>query len=339
MQTIDLERLVVRQSYLIPIKEDQISKAVLQELDKCGFPYSSIHLWFIKEEHEHCFTFSENVLWRYLDYKGISRTDIKACKSIVKEFEENSRKLTDLVLKWIFGNIPIQIHLMVKNSQDNNCEVELECIPYLYQQLHVFENTKVTDFDIQDAYLTCKRFLRDIFVGGLNATLISEKERILTKINTEFLLNDVNSRQITEKLDELLENATTEILVFGWIGTILLDKLRKIKTNGVEMKVITGNIKTIRQDPMRKEKELAINELINIIGKDHISIKADFHGRAIIIDNKALIGSMDLDSYSLTGTRIEFAMYTEDPEIVRCLRNYFNQIFTPWKEEDIETST
>ena len=53
-------------------------------------------------------------------------------------------------------------------------------------------------------------------------------------------------------------------------------------------------------------------------------------GRARIVDNKAIIGSIDLDSYSLTGPRIEFAVYTEDVEIVRKLRSYFKQKFNYW---------
>jgi phosphatidylserine/phosphatidylglycerophosphate/cardiolipin synthase-like enzyme len=82
---------------------------------------------------------------------------------------------------------------------------------------------------------------------------------------------------------------------------------------------------------MRKEKEKAFAELLAFIGKESISTKSEFHGRAIIVDNKAIIGSMDIDSYSLTGARIEFAVYTEDPEVVRKLRNYFNQTFSPLK--------
>jgi hypothetical protein len=42
---------------------------------------------------------------------------------------------------------------------------------------------------------------------------------------------------------------------------------------------------------------------------------------------------MDLDSYSLTGTRNEFAIYTEKVESVRNIRNYFNNIFTPLKKQ------
>jgi hypothetical protein len=61
-------------------------------------------------------------------------------------------------------------------------------------------------------------------------------------------------------------------------------------------------------------------------------ISRDFHGRAIVIDNKAFIRSMDLDSYSLTGPRIEFAIFTENPKIVRSIRKYFNASFSPAKK-------
>ena len=82
---------------------------------------------------------------------------------------------------------------------------------------------------------------------------------------------------------------------------------------------------------MQQEKEKAYQELISIIGPNNICTRRDFHGRAIIIDNKAFIGSMDLDSYSLTGPRNEIAIFTENPTIVRGIRNYFNENFIPMK--------
>ena len=56
------------------------------------------------------------------------------------------------------------------------------------------------------------------------------------------------------------------------------------------------------------------------------------HLRVLLVDNKALVGSMDFNAISLTGTHREFAIYTEIPEIVRSIRNYFDQIFTPLSE-------
>lgn len=176
--------------------------------------------------------------------------------------------------------------------------------------------------------------MQKIFEGGLSATLVTEKKKEPVRPKVESLINDTSTRQITEKIDAMFTGATGEILIIGWVGTILLNKLRELKEKGVKIKVITGNVKTIRQDPMRKEKERAIKELISIIGKKNISKKPEFHGRTIVVDNKALVGSMDLDSYSLTGTRIEIATYTEDPEIVRNLRDYFNRIFSPLKKTE-----
>jgi hypothetical protein len=190
-----------------------------------------------------------------------------------------------------------------------------------------------SDALIQDAVISCERFLKTIFVGGLGATSLSEKKIAIPKRQVEFLINDATHRQIHEKLEDMLDNAVTEILIFGYMGTIFVNKLQHLKQNGVRIKLITGSIKAIRQDVMRKEKETAMAELIKLIGNYNICSNPNFHGRALIVDNKALIGSMDLDSYSMTGARIEFATYTEDPEMVRALRMYFEQIFTPSKEE------
>ena len=71
---------------------------------------------------------------------------------------------------------------------------------------------------------------------------------------------------------------------------------------------------------------------INGLGQENISINRIFHGRAVIVDTKALVGSMDLDSYSLTGARIEFGFYTENHKIVRRLKDYFNSVFKSLKD-------
>ena len=249
-----------------------------------------------------------------------------------QEYDKNIKAYFE-TLKNRVSSEPDTIFINILKCDENGCEIEVECLPTLYRKISQLGEKDIDEYQIQDAYITCERFLRTIFVGGLSGTAISEQKMTIPKPKVQLLINDVSNREITEKLNEMLDGATAQILIFGWMGTIFLKKLQELKQKGVEIKLITGSIKGIRQDLMRKEKEKAIKELISIIGKDHISIKPEFHGRAIIVDNKALIGSMDLDSYSLTGTRIEFAMYTEDPEIVRRLRNYFIKTFTPWKEE------
>ena len=334
MSTIDLERLVVRQTYFIPLKENQLRDMIFAELNKQHFSYLDILPWIVTSEHKNCFSFERSMRWLYIDFRVSVGRDRNEIKRLAKEYSKISLKKQLEDLQTFVDNLPFAIHVRIVRSEDEGCQVEVECLPSLYMKLNRSVIDHANEFSIQDAALTCRRCMNDVFVSGLDATPISEQKIELPKKITEFLINNVASRGITDKLNRLLENATTEILVFGWIGTFYLKKLEELKTKGINIKVITGEVKTIRRDPMRKEKERAIKNLIKIIGKENISIKPEFHGRAIVVDNKALIGSMDLDSYSLTGVRIEFATYTEDSETVRSLRNYFNRIFTPWKEEE-----
>lgn len=334
MSTIDLERLIVKKTYFVPLKISQLKDAIIKELNAYEIHYLKIKPWYVSEKHGNYFSFERSYKYLYVDWKTTHNPKEEEITRFSEQYAKKGSELEFDILENIVSSVPVDVYVRVERSVEQGCEVEVECRPILYHKFRRLPEVQVQEFKIQDAVLTCSRFLRDMFVGGLNATTISEEKTDLPKKVTELLTNDTILRQITVKLNKLLEDATTEILVFGWIGTTLLNKLKELRIKGIEIKVITGNVKTIRQDPMRKEKQTAIKELIAIIGKNKISINPNFHGRAIIVDNKALIGSMDLDSYSLMGTRIEFATYTEDPEIVRSIRNYFNRAFKPWKKEE-----
>lgn len=338
MSQINLERLRIRQSFFVPIRREKLKTSIYAELIKDygkQHPLSAIRQWTI-EEHGNVITFTINYGYIYVLLSSPPVKDTpEEVKKRIEEYENKpagvriseARKLRRFCL-------PDKIYVTIIRSEERGCEIEVECLPNLYGVISQLGETEVHEHEMQDAHITCERFLRTIFIGGLSGTVLAEKKITLPRqTKAQLLINDISTRRITEKINEMLDSATGEVLIFGWIGTFLLKKLRELKEKGLVIKVITGNVKTIRQDPMKKEKERAMKELISIIGKDRISVKLEFHGRAVVVDNKALIGSMDLDSYSLTGTRIEFATYTEDPEIVRSLRNYFNRLFTPWKEK------
>jgi len=333
MSEIDLERLRVRQSYFIPIRREKLAEVILKELEKESAPIG-IPCWDM-EEHGNSFSFSADLEYSYIVLSFTGEVSAKKIRELSKKYD--SLNLPSR-LRASIGNrracYPFDIYVNIIKSDERGCEIEVECLPTLYRQISQLGRRDFDEPEVQDAYITCERYLRTLFLGGLSGTLISEKKITPLQQKTEFLINDVSLRQITEKLDKMLDDVTGEILILGWMGTFLVKKLRELREKGIIIKIITGNVNTIRQDPMRKEKETAMKELISIIGKDHISIRPDFHGRAVVVDNKALIGSMDLDSYSLTGTRIELAMYTEDSEIVRCVRNHFNKTFAPLKEEE-----
>ena len=339
MSTIDLERMIVRQTYFIPVKASQLRAAVRKELEAHDPSIYEIRAWYLEEEHENSFCYECSMRYHFVYEQVIGMKEgTREYKRLVKEKSAEYKKMLPKIyhkkLKTRLSNLPMSLYVFVTNTEENGCSCDIQCFPTLYQKLNMKVVKEASEFEIQDAYLTCRRFLKSIFESGLSATFVTEKIRKVSKPAIDFLINDISNRQLAEKVETMLSETTGEILIIGWVGTILLKKLKELKEKGVEVKVITGSVKSIRQDPMRKEKERAMKKLINIIGKENISIKPEFHGRAIVVDNKALVGSMDLDSYSLTGVRTEFATYTEDPEIVRTLRKYFKGIFSPLKKTE-----
>jgi HKD family nuclease len=338
MSTIDLERLRAIHDYFVPIKREELREKIFKELDKSIPSFYGVEAWTI-EEHGNSLHFFTNYPFLYI--LGRLKLDVADIAENVKKLRTEIEKLKGIQLiqksmEFARRSSPSDIYVNIKRCEGNGCEIEVECTSILYRRISQLAERNVDDCELQDAYISCERFIRTIFLGGLSGTPLSEKKTTLQKDSTILLINDISHRQVTEKLEDMFDNATGEILIFGYMGTIFVNKLRELKQKGVKIKLITGNIKAIRQDEMRKEKEKAIEELVSIIGKDNISSKSDFHGRAITVDNKALVGSMDLDSYSMTGARIEFAIYTENPEIVREVRSYFARVFKPWKEGEEE---
>ena len=237
-------------------------------------------------------------------------------------------------LETIYNHLPVVIHVFVAHTEEKGCTCSIECFPALYEKMRrKVLKTRPTEFDIQDAYTTCRRFLKNIFEGGLSATLILEEKKEPLKPTAQLLINDQASRQILDKIEEMLEQATGEVLLCGWIGTLLLPKLKEIKQKGVNIRVVTHKEKELKGKPGHQDVQRAFQELISTIGEDSISIRPECHCRVVVVGNKALIGSTDLNAISLTGAHRELAIYTEDPEIVRNLRKYFNEIFSPLSKE------
>lgn len=266
-----------------------------------------------------------------MDWK--SKKFKEALKEKSKEFEELGEKAFFKELRSIVSNLPLHIYVSIKKIEENGCLCSVECLPMLYEKLVRFEDFETNDFEIQDAYLTCKRFLGTIFEGGLSALLIAEEKKDLLRPIAQLLVNDQASRQILDKIKKMLDQATGEILLCGWIGTILIPKLKELKEKGVNIRVITHKAIELKGQAGKQDVQRAFGELISMIGKDNLSIRPECHCRVVVVDNKALIGSMDLNAISLTGTHRELAIYTEDPEIVRNLRNYFNGFFSPLSKE------
>lgn len=336
---IDISNLIVRQKYFIPKQRGALASLILEELDKDGsYNFLQIYPWQLYSLHSNSLSFTRNPQYDYLIITGaLMKQGGDSAQEIKKRLSELYKMEVSEKQKRLFSKLqlclPEELNVDIIDSDEQGVRIEVELIPILYFNVTMLKPDTIEEISIQKARLTGERFLKTLFSGGLSGILISEDKNYSAQENTSLLINDVKNHQIAKKIEEVLDGATGEVLIMAWMGTILLTKLRALKEKGISIKVITGTIKDIRQDVMQREKEKAFEELISIVGPNNICIKRDFHGRAIIVDNKAFIGSMDLDSYSLTGARNEFAIYTENAEIVRTIRNYFNYSFIPKKQE------
>jgi len=339
--TIDLERLIVRQTYFIPIQKPNLKDAILQELTATYPTIAGRYPWGLSEEHKSSFVFLRST--EYLFFQGHlwgkneKREEFsKLVREKSREFEKLGTKAFLTTLRGTVSDAPRHIHVRIVGIEENGCLCKVECLPTLYDKLEYLKDFSPTDFEIQSSYLTCKRFLETIFESGLNATLTSEDKKKLLKPTAQLLINDQASHQIFGKIEEILRQATGEVLLCGWIGTLLLPKLKEMKQKGVNIRVITHKANELKGKLGHQEVQRAFKELISFIGKDNISIRPECHCRVVVVDNKALIGSMDLNSASLQGSHRELAIYTEDSEIVRNLRKYFNGIFSPLSKKRIK---
>ena len=336
MSTIDLERLIVKQTYFIPIERPKLMTAILKELRASGREIDGVYPWNLVEEHKLSFRFLASLRHMFIHDAifGI-RKGTEKCRELIKqkseEYETGGSLAYLAAVKRVFPSTPFEIYVSIRKMEENGCLCKVEGFPLLHERFRIIEDIKTNDFEIQNAYLTCKRFLETIFEGGLSATSLTEEKKDLLKPTMQLLINDQTSHPILDKIKKMLDEATADVLFCGWVGTILLPKLKEIKEKGVDIHIITHKSSELKGKPGKQDVDRAFGELISMIGTDHISRRPECHCRVLVVDNKALIGSMDLNSISLAGTHREIAIYTEDPEMVRTLRKYFKEIFSPLK--------
>lgn len=336
MSRIDLERLVVRQRFYIPAKVSKLRNVILKELKESDSPIYDVDSWILAEDHARSFIIE--YLYKHFFVK-LKTSGEKRTKEYVKEIaQEYDTGFPETFFKTIqsrVGRVIDTLHVFIISTEENACICDVECTPNLHRRITQL-NEKPEDTAIEDAYMNGRRFLKHIFESGLSSTLISEEKREPLRPTTELLINDQVSHQIRVKIEEMLDQATGEVLLCGWIGTLLLPKLNEMIQKGVNVRVITHKAKELKGQLGHQDVQRAFRELISMLGENNISIRPECHCRVIVVDNKALVGSMDLNAISLTGSHRELAIYTEDPEIVRNLRNYFNGVFSPLSKEKVK---
>jgi hypothetical protein len=320
--SIDLNKLIARKKYLVPVKSSDLWQATLKQLNIAD-------MWVVRRWHPRsatfCLDYKEKYARHTLAQEGKPRTDenIAAKKA---EYETAPIRRITMMQETMTNNTPEELHYVISEERADSCTVNAICRPMLYYKIVRQIHYEISD--LQDTKLRSEEFLDEIFVGGLGSKEIQE---VKTETPWELLINDARNRQIQERVYEMLKGATTSVFLMGWIGTDCIPKIKELKDANITIKAIThkpGEFKS----PVPQELQKGYAELISLIGLDNVSTNPLLHGRALIVDNKVLVGSMDFNAHSLSGEHIEFAIYTEDAGTVRKLRDYFETAFKPLKE-------
>ncbi len=320
--SIDLNKLIARKKYLVPVKSSDLWQATLKQLNVAD-------LWVVRRWYPRSATFSMGYKETYARYtlaqEGKPRTDENIATKKT-EYETAPVRCTTMVQETITNNTPVELHYVISEERADSCIVSAICRPMLYYKIVRQVPHEISD--LQDIKLRGEEFLDEIFVGGFGSKEIQE---VKTETPWELLINDARNRQIQDRVYEMLKGATTSVFLIGWIGTDCIPKIKELKDAKITVKAITHKPAEFKS-PVSQELQKGYTELISLIGLSNVSTNPLLHGRALIVDNKALIGSMDFNAHSLSGEHIEFAIYTEDAVSVRKLRDYFETTFKPLKE-------
>jgi len=323
--SVDLTSLIAKKRYLIPLKACDLCQALLKQLNvgddwvtSANRPKSS----GFKLDYPHLYarvTLSQ-------EEKPLTPENVK---SKMKKYLTNPFDCWDLVQRVSSDHRPAEVSYIILEERTDECVTDVRCIPMLYYKVaRQLEDRSPDKMLTQDVRIQSEEFLDEVFIGGLGGKEIAQRKE---SVVWELMINDVSKHQVTGKIYEMLEDAASSVLLMGWVGTELIPKLKELKDVGVSIKAITHK-PSERKAPVSGAIQKGYTELVKLVGLENVSVNPLLHGRAIIVDNKALVGSMDFNAHSLSGEHIEFAIYTEDVVVVRSLRTYFEKMFKPLKE-------
>ncbi len=332
---MDLTRLLGDRIYRIDLSSSKVFKKIDSSLlpDDNFTRFFGCAEWIILSETTHTREYYIDGEYSFL-LDNIKLGEIskrgtrKKVKELKQEFDNNRDKICDEKIENTRDEMPAYLNVIVSDTSNSSCTCHARCMPILYEKIgkNFIPLNEVSEFQVQNAQLNSLRFLDSLFIGVLNGKIIEETSNIP---QSKLVVNDSLIREISDFVDALLDRATGEVLICGWVGTRCVPKLRELESKGVKIRIITHQPSEARNQPFRDEVHEAFTQLCIHIGKENICTDENMHGRMIIVDDKALIGSMDLNSSSLTGPHTELAIYTEQTEIVLGLRNLFNSKFKP----------
>ena len=235
------------------------------------------------------------------------------------------KKLKDPATNKLYKNIYIK--------WSNKCEFGTECSPIAFG----FTHQKSMLIDSKVAYImsmnlsgTAVANNREYLVADTSPAIVSEVKKVFESDwngqayvapQTNLVVSPVNSRK---HLETLITNAKKTLLMGFevWGDDSILNLLAQKQKAGVEIKILMGHYKKVscNLEFAQKLKAVGITN-IKFLGVPFL------HGKVLISDNSAYIGSINTTTNSMEKNR-EMGIVMTDTKLVNALKLSFNQDFS-----------
>jgi hypothetical protein len=254
-------------------------------------------------------------------------------KEIKKKKDETDKYIAGLRLGKSSAPGKIRVSL---NEEKEGTIISVLCLPNMYSRLTQLTQVKENEysvFEIQSAILECQELILHIFHGLLDYKIMDyphPKKPVELK-SYEFLKNTKEERELKKRITSALEDAKKEVYICGWVGQAIIPCLRTLKDNGVAIKIITKTPEKEAAGRGYRDKATAMEQLMEFLSKEDISLVQTWHSRILIIDgDNIFVGSMDMDSESFD-QREECAVWSNDPSLVIRAKVFFEALFKSGK--------
>lgn len=111
MPEIDLERLIVRQTYFMPIEASKLKNTILQELRASEPAIQKIYPWYIWEEHKESFTFSYSMKYCFLYQETMGKRTPELVAQKSKEYKDGLPETEEKTVQALWGRFADKIHV------------------------------------------------------------------------------------------------------------------------------------------------------------------------------------------------------------------------------------
>lgn len=143
MSTIDLERLIVRQKYFVPVKASELMDRILAELRASHKEIRGIASWGIADRHKNYCHFDYSMHYSFVRDAVMGKAGKENFNTLVMqkstEFKEGLPQSFWNHLEKVRHSLPAKVFVFVTNIEDKGCTCDVECLlPYMQNSTHGF---------------------------------------------------------------------------------------------------------------------------------------------------------------------------------------------------------